>query len=136
MKNIASLSFYSSLVREHSSSPKVEDLGEHKNEMTLYELPIEGDSIQRLLIEWTYWPKGTGESDTEHIGIIVEGNKVVDYDGVMSLPKQAGLLLECAGYDTREVAEYVVVYDADGFPRPSTDALPLGSHPDDGGSVC
>ena len=37
------------------------------------------------------------------IGLIFEGRRVVDYDGVFELPIQAVKLLEAAGYDPAEV---------------------------------
>ena len=93
MKQIARLEFEAELVREYSAVPTVDSLGHRRQTMTLY---AEG---QRGLIEWDAGDDGEGAS----IGLIFKGCRVVDYDGVFSLPRQAEKLLEAAGYDVTEV---------------------------------
>ena len=93
MKQIAKLEFEAELVREYSAVPTVESLGHRRQTMTLYA------EAGRGLIEWEAGDDGEGAA----IGLIFEGRRVTDYDGVFSLPRQAEKLLEAAGYDVREV---------------------------------
>ena len=95
MNPIATLEFEAELVREYSAIPAVESLGRRRQRMTLY-LQDECHG----LIEWDAGEDGEGAV----IGLIFEGRRVVDYDGVFELPMQAVKLLEAAGYDTAEVA--------------------------------
>jgi hypothetical protein len=69
-----------------------ESLGVVKNKMTLK--PIK----RQFVIEWII-----GEDDIHEIGILVEENKVTDFDGVFELPKEAIELLKENGFDTSEV---------------------------------
>ena len=94
MKPIATLEFEAELVREYSAIPAVESLGPRRQRMTLY-LQDEGHG----LIEWDAGDDGEGAA----IGLIFEGRRVVEYDGVFELPMQAVKLLEAAGYDAAEV---------------------------------
>ena len=94
MNPIATLDFEAELVREYSAVLHVESLGRRRQRMTLY-LQDEGHG----LIEWDAGDDGEGAV----IGLIIEGRRVVDYDGVFELPMQAAKLLEAAGYDTAEV---------------------------------
>lgn len=95
MEKIAEKTFTAELVKERSITPTLERLGEYKSTMTLYKyLPIE------YHIEWNI-PE---LEETIDIGIWVnEDKKVMDYDGVFSLPSQAIKLLNENGFDTREV---------------------------------
>jgi hypothetical protein len=94
MNPIATLEFEAELVREYSAVPDVETLGRRRQRMTLY-LRDEGHG----LIEWEAGEDGEGAA----IGLIFEGRRVVDYDGVFELPMQAVKLLEAAGYDPAEM---------------------------------
>ena len=93
MKQLARLEFEAELVREYSAIPTVDSLGRRKQTMTLYLV-----SDRAGMIEWI-----AGEDEDARIGLIFEGRRVVDYDGVFSLPMQAVKLLEAAGYDCSEV---------------------------------
>ena len=92
MKQIARLEFEAELVREYSAVPNVDSLGHRRQTMTLYAEDGRG------LIEWE-----AGDGEGAAIGLIFEDRRVVDYDGVFSLPRQAEKLLEAAGYDLQEV---------------------------------
>ena len=94
MNKIASLEFEAELVREYSAIPTVDNLGRRKQTMTFY---LDNDSAG--MIEWIAGDDGEGAC----IGLVFEGRKVVDYDGVFSLPMQAVKLLEAAGYDCSQV---------------------------------
>lgn len=63
-------------------------LGKHASTMDLFKI-----EDGRYLIEWDI-PR---IEITEHIGIWTEKNELVDYDGVMSLPKEAVELLRKNG---------------------------------------
>jgi hypothetical protein len=90
--------FRARLVEEYSSTPRVTDLGDHDCEMTLY---AHHPHPRRDCIVWNY--ERDGEGDELVIGLGLEGSKVVDYDGVFSLPTEAVALLKEAGLDTTEV---------------------------------
>ena len=94
MNPIATLEFEAELVREYSAVPHFESLGRRQQRMSLY-LRDEGHG----LIEWEAGDDGEGAT----IGLLFEGRRVVDYDGVFELPMQAVKLLEAAGYDSAEV---------------------------------
>ena len=94
MKPIATLEFEAELVREYSAVPHAKRLGRRRQRMTLY-LRDEGHG----LIEWEAGDDGEGAT----IGLLFEGRRVADYDGVFELPMQAVKLLEAAGYDAAEV---------------------------------
>ena len=94
MNPIATLEFEAELVREYSAVPHVMSLGRRRQRMTLY-LQDEGHG----LIEWDAGEDGEGAT----IGLLFEGRRVADYDGVFELPMQAVKLLEAAGYDPAEV---------------------------------
>jgi hypothetical protein len=64
------------------------DVGEHESTMTLYATGGE------LTIEWDV----PGLAITEHIGLEMEGQRVVGYDGVMSFPRPAYKWLRSLGY--------------------------------------
>ena len=94
MKKIASLEFEAELVREYSAVATVDSLGRRKQTMTLY---LQNERAG--MIEWIAGDDGEGAC----IGLIFEERRVVDYDGVFSLPMQAVKLLESAGYNCSEV---------------------------------
>ena len=77
------------------------DYGDCENEMRLVRA---GNS---LVIEWDVFNgKGGKEAiDGAEIGIVTVGKKVIDYDGVFELPKEAIELLKEYGLDTSEVEE-------------------------------
>lgn len=66
----------------------VRDLGEHGSTMTLHQ------DKDGLSIEWDFPSLET----TEHIGLEMEGKRVVGYDGVMSFPRPAYKWLRSLGY--------------------------------------
>lgn len=89
MKKIGSLDFRAELFLERSVSPVKRSIGVKNNTMTLYM----DEDRQSGIIEWEY-----GEEDVEVIGIWIEGKRVVDFDGVFSLPNEAKKLLNNHGY--------------------------------------
>jgi len=91
MKEIATVSFRSRIVREFSSSPRPAELGTHDSTMTLYGLPKEGHG--RYAIEWDI----PGADEVVEYGIWTENGVLVDYDGAFSLPSQAIQLLRDNG---------------------------------------
>lgn len=64
------------------------DVGAHESTMTLW---TDGDS---LMIEWDI----PTLDEVEHIGLEMEGKRVVGYDGVMSFPRPAYKWLRSLGY--------------------------------------
>lgn len=94
MKKVKSIEFQANLVREYSSSSKVDQLGKSNNRMTLYL----SDDKKHANIEWIY-NLDTSQEDSVNIGIIFDGNNVVDYDGVFELPKEAEEFLKSLGYN-------------------------------------
>lgn len=93
---ILSKTFTATLVREHSSTARVDDLGKHEQTMDLYYYT--GASSLQGFIEWDI---PTAE-ETEQIGLTFEidaaGTRTLtDYDGVFSLPSEAVALLREAG---------------------------------------
>lgn len=85
--------FTAEIVREHSSSPVVQDLGEYESTMSLYFRPDGGG-----FIEWDI----PALEDGAEIGLWFEysdnGTRtLVDYDGIFSLPREAVALLRAAG---------------------------------------
>lgn len=93
MKSISKFEFKANLVLERSITPVVEDLGEHDCSM---ELLMDEDSNSGI-IEWVY-EDSRGVEDATCIGVWFKGKTLTDYDGLMSLPKQAVQLLRKAGY--------------------------------------
>jgi hypothetical protein len=65
------------------------DIGEHESTMTLW-THGGGD----LMIEWDI----PSLDAVEHIGLEMEGKRVVGYDGVMSFPRPAYKWLRSLGY--------------------------------------
>ena len=61
---------------------------------------------RNLSIEWEIFKEGEKEAiDTAEIGLTTVGLKVIEYDGVFELPKEAIQLLKEYGLDTKEVEE-------------------------------
>lgn len=87
---IASVSFHADIVRETASSSDVVARQVYCT-MDLYR---DGDEGR---IDWDW------HQDFERIGLIFEGNKVVDFDGVFDLPREARMLLIGQGYDLSEI---------------------------------
>lgn len=73
----------------------VDDYGEQENKLTL----VHEKSYYR--IEWEVGKDG--EVDYTEMGVVIEGNKVIDIDGVFEAPKEALQLLRDNGFDTSEV---------------------------------
>jgi hypothetical protein len=70
-----------------------EEYGKKKCTMEL--IPVKSE----YTIEWVVGD----EEEIVEIGIWAVGNKVTEYDGVFSLPKEAIKLLKDNGFDTSEV---------------------------------
>lgn len=89
MKEIDSYTFTTELVRE--SGYAVTALGEHESTMTLY---FDKEDAGHGMIEWVI----ESLDEVEHIGLTFgrddQGNlKLLDYDGVFSIPEEAIQLL-------------------------------------------
>ena len=97
---IATLTFESELVMEYSAVPATRPMGKFKNSMELY---LEDAEVNNCII-WNFGRHAPDE-DEEIIGLEIEGRKVIGYDGLMSLPMQAVMLLKAAGFDTTEVED-------------------------------
>lgn len=85
--------FTAKIVREYSSLPKADDLGTHESTMDLY---LRTDTTG--FIEWDI----PAVEETELIGLWFDigpdGKRTLrDYDGIMSLPREAVLLMREAG---------------------------------------
>ena len=87
---------FTSRVRSETAYGVRADYGECENTMRL----IQGK--ENLLIEWTV---GTEKEpiDEAEIGIWTAGKKVIEYDGVFELPKEAIEMLNKFGLDTKEI---------------------------------
>lgn len=92
LEKIGETAFKSRLVLERSWGEQ--DIGEHDCEMILWAQ----DGYH--FIEWVVDDIAEAE-----IGLTINGKKIIEYDGVMSLPHQAVSLLNELGYDTSEVYE-------------------------------
>jgi len=91
------IEFTTNIVREYSCTPTPENLGEAKCSMEMF---LDDDG-QGGRIEWIIeYPDGS--EDVEHIGVWFEGNELIDYDGVFSLPKEAVKLIRKCGYRVSE----------------------------------
>jgi hypothetical protein len=94
---IASTKNTARVVREYSSHPQVENLGVMENEVRLYSY----NDGRLLAVEWD-----AGDLDTVCIGIWTSTHnhkKVVDYDGVFSLPREIAAFLKEQGFDLSDV---------------------------------
>lgn len=87
------ITFTAELVSQSSYSDT--ELGNYESTMELFR----DDNGVPSMIEWDV-PE---LEETEHIGLEIEGNDVVGYDGIWSLPQQAIDFLEKLGYDCSEV---------------------------------
>jgi len=88
IKKIASSTFTAALVAEGSWGSK--EQGTHESTMALYTTR----NPDKLFIEWDI----PALDVTEEIGLWFDDTGLIDYDGVMSLPKQAIELLRESGY--------------------------------------
>lgn len=103
MKSIGKSEFKNKIVREYSFG-HVKALGEAKCVMEL--LSDESDDTYFQIV-WDIEFSDGGEDEIV-IGIWTDDDdvrKVVDYDGVFSLPEEAIKLLEDKGFDTTEVRD-------------------------------
>ena len=89
--------FNAELVRDSSFGQ--ESMGMHQNTM---EFGLTKGTDKQGYIEWVFADED-GEEDVVEIGLWFEKGRVVDYDGVFELPKEAIMLLEAKGYDCSEV---------------------------------
>jgi len=91
-------SFTSRLQVEHANCSRAIDIGLHENTMEWFPHKSGG------MIEWCYWPVGKHtDCEVVHIGIQLRGRRVIGYDGVFELPKEAIEYLQELGFDTTEV---------------------------------
>lgn len=82
-------SFKADIVSETSNSPKVLEHGRHACTLELFKLDDD-----HYLIEWDII-----NFDTVHIGIYLDGNQVIDYDGVFDLPSEVVSFLTFNNFD-------------------------------------
>lgn len=85
--------FFSADVVKEYSSGHVEILGKFDNSLEL--IRSEDD---HFIIEWII-----EDYDVVHIGLDLEGNQIIDYDGVFELPEPVVSFLTTLGYDCSEV---------------------------------
>ena len=93
MKSIKKTVFKAHIVREYSCIPTVDQLGEADCSMEMF-IDDEGDYG---MIEWII-EYSDGYEDVEHIGLWFEKKRLVDYDGLFSLPKEAIKLIRKCGF--------------------------------------
>ena len=89
------IKFKTEVVR-NTAYGQIEDLGLCDNIMVLK--PVKA----QFVIEWTVNPD-LDEEEYVEIGVWTEGKKVVDYDGVFELPKEAFKLLEDLEFDMEDM---------------------------------
>jgi hypothetical protein len=94
MQKIAELAIKPTEMVTHGSWGS-RDVGKHASTMTLY-----ADKAH-YLIEWDV----PGLETTEHIGLTFEHKTLTDYDGIMSLPKEAVTFLREQGFIVPEEFE-------------------------------
>lgn len=95
---VAEIKFKAEIVYEYSMLPVPVSQGMADNEMVLY-VSEDGTSGS---IDWDVnYEHGDGES--VGIGLEIDGKKIVGYDGVFELPKEAEKLLTDNGYDLSEL---------------------------------
>ncbi len=97
-EKIAEITFTTQLVREYSSLPKVDDLGAHESTMTLY---FNKDATG--FIEWEIPDLYDGAEIGLWFDLDRDGKRTLaDYDGIMSLPKEAIQLMRDNGVTVTE----------------------------------
>lgn len=95
MNKIATYEFKSEIVKEYSSTSKLENLGMADNKMELYV----SDDKRTGSIDWEI-DFEDGEGDCIGIGLWFNENKeLTDYDGVFSLSSYAIEFLEREGFN-------------------------------------
>lgn len=90
LQEIATLTFSAELIQEGSWGQR--DMGKHESTMILYKSTHETRSS--FFIEWDVPALET----CEQIGLTFQGKKLVDYDGIFSLPREAIKLIRKAGF--------------------------------------
>lgn len=98
MNKIAEIKFKAEIVYEYSMTPVPVSQGMAENEMVLY-VSEDGESGS---IDWNIEYED-GEGESVGIGLEIEGNKIVGYDGVFEIPKEGQKLLTDNGYDLSEL---------------------------------
>lgn len=96
-KSVSKIEFTAELILEYSATPRVENLGKSKCSMELF---TESGTVPRDgkgMIEWIIFIGTDAEDDGASIGVWWEKGRLVDYDGVFSLPTQAKTLLRKCG---------------------------------------
>jgi hypothetical protein len=87
------------IVMEYSYTDKVEKVGMANNTMTLWRT-----ARDRGFIHWSYDViADKSKSGEVEIGLWFDGRRVLDYDGIFSLPKEAIALLKRYGFICEEV---------------------------------
>lgn len=88
------LIFEKEIFIERSCTSKKQSIGVSKSEMTIW---VDSIGDQCATIEWVY-NIGRDSEDSIGIGVWFEKNRLVDYDGVFELPKQAIKVLNMNGF--------------------------------------
>lgn len=94
MTKITAIEFSADLTRDDGVSSKLQNLGRFYNRM-------EYRPEHRIII-WNYGKDAPDEDETV-IGIQLEDNVLVDYDGLYSIPEEAMRLLELNGINVDEM---------------------------------
>lgn len=111
--SILKKTFTANLVREYSAVPSVDDLGTHEQTMELFYYT--GANSNQGFIEWDI----PSADECEHIGLTFEFDKdgkrtLTDYDGTMSLPEQAVLIMREAGIIVSNEYDDACTFEFDG----------------------
>ena len=102
MLSAGKIEFTTGIVREHSYTPKLDDLGKAQCSMELFTFDGSVPSSGNGHIEWylEYMDRNgvlTGGEDIQEIGVWFKDKTLCDYDGLFSLPKEAVKLLRQVG---------------------------------------
>jgi hypothetical protein len=117
LTKLAETSFTARVAREYSAVPTVDDLGTHTNTATLYQF---GPST--FCVEWVV----PAIDSVVQVGVWTDGTpakKVLDYDGVFSLPVPIGAFLRAQGFDLSEL------YRSQPELRPEAEGVPVTPAP-------
>ena len=90
---VRSINFNAEIVREHTHTSAIEELGTANCSMEMFIAADSADAEIVWLIEYD-----NGDTDVEHIGLWFENRTLTDFDGLFSLPEQAKKLIRLNGF--------------------------------------
>jgi len=102
MLSAGKINFTAQIVKEHSYTPRLENLGQAQCSMELFtfdgSIPSDGNGHIEWFLEYLDGNgKPNGDDDVQEIGVWFEAKTLCDYDGLFSLPKEAVKLLRQVG---------------------------------------